>query len=48
MRIETPKYTERFGLVRTNDVQTVLVLDSSRAKQLPMHNHVRAFPMYGI
>lgn len=30
MRIESPKYTERFGCVRINDVQKVLELDSGR------------------
>ena len=28
MRIETPRYTERFGAVRLHDVQKVLELDS--------------------
>ncbi|MCJ7768963.1 MAG: mannosyl-3-phosphoglycerate synthase [Dehalococcoidales bacterium] len=31
MRIETQRYTERFGSVRLNDVQQVLELDSGRA-----------------
>lgn len=33
MRIETQRYTERFGSVRLNDVQRVLELDSGRAKE---------------
>ena len=32
MRIETQRYTERFGSVRLNEVQQVLELDSGRAK----------------
>jgi len=32
MRIETQRYTERFGSVRLNDVQQVLELDSGRAE----------------
>ena len=35
MRIESPRYTERFGSVRINEVQKVLELDSGRAKELP-------------
>ena len=35
MRIELPRYTERFGSVRMHDVQKVLELDSGRAKELP-------------
>ena len=31
MRIETQRYTERFGSVRLNEVQKVLELDSGRA-----------------
>jgi len=34
MRIESPRYTERFGSVRINEVQKVLELDSGRAKEL--------------
>jgi len=34
MRIESPRYTERFGSVRINDVQHVLELDSGRAKEI--------------
>ena len=30
MRIESPRYTERFGSVRINDVQKVLELDSGK------------------
>jgi mannosyl-3-phosphoglycerate synthase len=39
MRIESPRYTERFGSVRINDVQQVLELDSGKAKELlPQEN----------
>lgn len=39
MRIETQRYTERFGSVRLNEVQKVLELDSGRAKELhPLEN----------
>ena len=39
MRIESPRYTERFGSIRINDVQQVLELDSGRAKELsPQEN----------
>ena len=31
MRIETQRYTERFGSVRLNEVQKILELDSGRA-----------------
>jgi mannosyl-3-phosphoglycerate synthase len=34
MRIEAPRYTERFGAVRINEVQKVLELDSGRARGL--------------
>ena len=34
MRIESPRYTERFGSVSIHDVQKVLELDSGRAKEL--------------
>lgn len=37
MRIETARYTERFGSVRMNDVQKVLELDSGRTKEMPLH-----------
>ena len=33
MRIETQRYTERFGAVRLNDVQRVVELDSGRAEE---------------
>ena len=33
MRIETQRYTERFGSVRLNDVQQVLELDSGKAEE---------------
>jgi mannosyl-3-phosphoglycerate synthase len=33
MRIESPRYTERFGAVRLNDVQKVVELDSGRDKE---------------
>ena len=35
MRIESPRYTGRFGSVRINEVQKVLELESGRAKELP-------------
>ena len=37
MRIESPRYTERFGSVRINDVQKVLELDSGKAKEAPLN-----------
>ncbi len=40
MRIESPRYTERFGSVRINDVQRVLELDAGRAKGLPLHEEI--------
>jgi len=40
MRIESPRYTERFGSVRINDVQKVLELDSGRAKELPLQENI--------
>ncbi len=40
MRIESPRYTERFGSVRINDVQEVLELDSGRSKELPAHENI--------
>ena len=40
MRIESPRYTERFGSVRINYVQEVLELDSGRAKELPPHEKI--------
>jgi mannosyl-3-phosphoglycerate synthase len=38
MRIESPRYTERFGSVRINYVQEVLELDSGRTKEQPCDN----------
>jgi len=35
MRIESPRYTERFGSVRINDVQKVLELDSGKRADHP-------------
>ena len=35
MRIEIPRYTERFGSVRINDVQRVLELDSGAKAEVP-------------
>ena len=35
MRIESPRYTERFGVVRINEVQKVLELDSGRRAEFP-------------
>lgn len=40
MRIESPRYTERFGAVRINDVQKILELDSGRAKELPLSENI--------
>jgi mannosyl-3-phosphoglycerate synthase len=40
VRIESPRYTERFGSVRINDVQKVLELDSGRAKELPLQENI--------
>jgi len=40
MRIESPRYTERFGAVRINDAQQVLELDSGRAKELPFQENI--------
>lgn len=40
MRIESPRYTERFGSVRINDVQRVLELDSGKAKELPLNENI--------
>ncbi len=42
MRIESPRYTERFGSVRINDVQKVLELDSGKAKELPLSENIVA------
>ncbi len=38
MRIETQRYTERFGSVRLNDVQQVVELDSGRAEETSVEN----------
>jgi mannosyl-3-phosphoglycerate synthase len=40
MRIESPRYTERFGSVRINDIQQVLELDSGRARKLPIQENI--------
>jgi mannosyl-3-phosphoglycerate synthase len=40
MRIERPRYTERFGSVRINEVQHVLELDSGKAKALALHESI--------
>lgn len=40
MRIESPRYTERFGSVRINDVQQVLELDSGKSKELPLPENI--------
>jgi mannosyl-3-phosphoglycerate synthase len=40
VRIESPRYTERFGSVRINDVQQVLELDSGKAKELLPHENI--------
>jgi mannosyl-3-phosphoglycerate synthase len=37
MFIESPRYTERFGAVRINDVQRVISLDSGFKSELPAH-----------
>jgi len=42
MRIESPRYTERFGSVRINEVQKVLELDSGRAKEQPVEDNIAA------
>jgi len=42
MRVESPRYTERFGSVRINDVQSVLELDSGRAKEIPSEENIAA------
>lgn len=38
MRIESPRYTERFGSVRINDVQQVLELDSGKPNNVHGNN----------
>jgi len=40
MRIDAPKYTERFGSVRINEVQQVLQLDSGKPRTLPLRENV--------
>ncbi|MDP6783618.1 MAG: mannosyl-3-phosphoglycerate synthase, partial [Dehalococcoidia bacterium] len=40
MRIEAPRYTERFGAVRINEVQKVLELDSGRARKMSLHENI--------
>ncbi|MFH1651369.1 MAG: mannosyl-3-phosphoglycerate synthase [Chloroflexota bacterium] len=42
MRIESPRYTERFGSVRINEVQKVLELDSGRSKDTPVEEKIAA------
>ena len=37
MYIESPRYTERFGSVRINDVQKVVALDSGLKSEIPPH-----------
>lgn len=37
MYIESPRYTERFGAVRINDVQKVVALDSGLKSEIPAH-----------
>jgi len=37
MYIESPRYTERFGSVRINDVQKVISLDSGSKNEIPPH-----------
>ena len=43
MRLETMRYTERFGSVRINDLQKVLELDSGRKKK---YNYFREYWSY--
>ena len=40
MRIESTRYTERFGSVRINDVQRVLELDAGRAREQPLSEKI--------
>ena len=40
MRIESPRYTECFGLIQINDAQQVLELDSGRVKELPLRENI--------
>jgi len=37
MYIESPRYTERFGSVRINDVQKVVALDAGSKSEIPPH-----------
>jgi mannosyl-3-phosphoglycerate synthase len=40
MRIERPRYTERFGAVRINEMQKVLELDSGRAREMRTYEDI--------
>jgi mannosyl-3-phosphoglycerate synthase len=40
MRVERPRYTERFGAVRINEVQKVLELDSGRAREMARYEDI--------
>ena len=40
MRIESLRYTERFGSVRINDLQRVLELDSGRKSETPRKEEI--------
>jgi mannosyl-3-phosphoglycerate synthase len=40
MRIEQPRYTERFGAVRINEVQKVLELDSGRTREMARYEDI--------
>ena len=40
MRVEGPRYTERFGSVRINDVQKVLELDSGKVGEIPIEENI--------
>ena len=37
MYVESPRYTERFGSVRINDIQKVIALDSGLKTEIPPH-----------
>ena len=37
MYVESPRYTERFGSVRINDIQRVVALDSGLKSEIPPH-----------
>ena len=43
MRIEIPRYTERFGSVRINDVQRVLELDSGVRAETPRKEAIAVY-----